>query len=51
MFVPPDFGTNLEFEEQKLVPINNMNLVESYQLLPANVTFSSVFLFPCLADG
>lgn len=51
MFVPLDFGMNLEFEEQKQVPLNNMNLVESCQLLSANVTFSSMFLFPCLADG
>lgn len=51
MFVPPDFGMHLEFEEQKLVPLNNMNLAESFQLLPANVTFSSMFLLPCLADG
>lgn len=51
MFVPPDFVMNLEFEEKKLVPLNSRNFVESCQLLPSNVTFSSMFLFPCLADG
>lgn len=51
MFVPSNFGMDLEFEKQKLVPLNKMNLVESCQQLPDNVTFSSMFLFPCLADG
>lgn len=51
MFVPPNFGMDLQFEKQKRVPLNKMDLVESCQLVPANVAFSSIFLYLCLTDG